>query len=134
MLMVSVKANYYVIQKKDCVYLQFSERRNTGQTRTSTILQCLTVYPNSAVNPFTCIKKSFTVKVISVDMEECSTFYSFCYWIKDFAIYSKALEGFLMKENDKSVFQMFPLYDKQLHYNGKTTGYELEFMKLYYVE
>lgn len=86
------------------------------------------------MNPFPYIKKSLTVKVISVDMEERSTFYYFCYWINDFAMYCKALEGFLMKESYKNVFEMFLVYDKQLYYNGKTTGYELEFIKLYYVE
>jgi len=39
-----------------------------------------------------------------------------------------------MKESNKSIFEMFFLYDKQLHDNGKTTGYELEFIKLSYVE
>lgn len=61
-------------------------------------------------------------------------FFSFYYWIKYFAAYSKALQGFLMKESYKSVFEMLHLYAKQLYYNGKTTGYELEFIKLSYVE
>lgn len=39
-----------------------------------------------------------------------------------------------MKESYKSVFEMFLLYDKHLHNNGKTTGYKTEFIKLYYVE
>lgn len=106
------------------------------QSHISTILQCLSVCPSSAVNPFTCIKESLTVKVISVDMGECSTFLfvSFYYWIKYFAACSKALQGFLMKESYKSVFEMLHLYDKQLYHNGKMTGYELEFIKLSYVE
>lgn len=55
-------------------------------------------------------------------MEEHSTFYYFWFWIKDFAIYSKALEGFLLKESYKSVFEMFLLYDTLLYYNEKNYG------------
>lgn len=129
--MLSAKADYYFIQKRTTYSYSFLKEGIQGKLK---LLQCLSICPNSAVNPFTCIKKSLTVKVISVGMEECSTFYYFCYWIKDFAMHSKALEGFLMKASYKSIFEMFLLYDKQFFYNGKTTGCELEFIKLYYVE
>lgn len=97
--------------KKRTMYTySFLRDENTGQTWISTELQCLAICPNSALNPFTGIKKRPTAKVISVDMEECSTFYYFSYWIKDFAMYSKALEGFLMKESYKRVFEVSPLW------------------------
>lgn len=44
-----------------------------------------------------------------MDMEQHSTFYYFSYWIKDFAMYLKALEGFLMKESYLRVFEVSPL-------------------------
>lgn len=97
--MLFAKADSYTIQKKDDVYLQFSKGMEHRQTWISTILHCLAICPNSALNPFTGIKKCLIVKVISVDMEQHSTFYYFSYWIKDFAMYLKALEGFLMKES-----------------------------------
>lgn len=46
----------------------------------------------------------------------------------------KAPEGSLLKASCQSPFETFLLYGKQVYCNGKTTGHELEFIKLYYVE